>query len=68
MGIARSIVLRIDELRLRQARAEARRAMVDFLRADWLDIDTDRPARRVALATARAARLEAALRRASGPQ
>lgn len=63
MQIARSIVTRLDELRLRQARAEAHRAMLDFLRADWFDEDLDRPAHRVAVATARADQLEAAIRR-----
>jgi hypothetical protein len=63
MGIARGIASRVDELLLRQARAEAHRARVDFLRADWLDRDVDRPARRVAAATARVERLEAALGR-----
>jgi hypothetical protein len=35
--------------------------MLAFLRADWFDGDTDTPAHRVALATARAQRLEAAI-------
>jgi hypothetical protein len=62
MSIATTIASRVDELRLRQARAEARHAMLDFLRADWFDGDTDRPAQRVALATARAEQVEAAMR------
>jgi hypothetical protein len=62
MSVARTIASRVDELRLRQARAEAHRAMLDFLRADWFDRDIDRPAHRVALATARAEQIEAAIR------
>lgn len=62
MSIARSIATRVEELRLRQARAEAHRAMLDFLRADWFDEDVDGPAHRVARARARSRRLEDALR------
>jgi hypothetical protein len=67
MSIARYLVHHLDELRLRQARADAHRAMLDFLRADWFDGDVDAPARRVALATERAERLEAAIRPAPRP-
>lgn len=63
MSIARSIAHHVEELRLRQARADAHRAMLDFIRADWFGEDVDRPARRVAMATARVEQLEAAIHR-----
>ncbi|MFN8631655.1 MAG: hypothetical protein U0838_15465 [Chloroflexota bacterium] len=63
MSIARALASHIDEFRLRQARADAHRARLDFLRADWFGGDLEQPSRRVVLATARVEHLEAVVRR-----
>jgi len=63
MSIARSIVGRVDELRLRQARADAHRARLAFLRADWRGSDLRTPSRRVVLATARLEQLQSSVQR-----
>jgi hypothetical protein len=63
VSIARTLASHIDEFRLRQARAHAHRARLEFLRTDWLGGDLDRPSRRVVLATARVEELEAVVRR-----
>jgi hypothetical protein len=62
MDIARTITVRVNEIRLRQAVGEARRAKLAYLREDLFDGDCARCARKVRAAEARAARLEAALR------
>ena len=61
MDIARSLSTMVDEMRLRQAREEAHRARLEFLRADVLGGDCDAPARHVRDAVARARHLEASL-------
>jgi hypothetical protein len=67
VSIARTLVSRVDEFRLRQARADAHRARLEFLRAEWFGGDLDRPSRRVVLATARVEQLESAARRERRP-
>jgi hypothetical protein len=67
VSIARILAAHVDEYRLRQARAHAHRARLEFLRADWLGGDLDRPSRRVVVATARVEHLEAAVRRERMP-
>jgi hypothetical protein len=62
MTIARTIALRVNEIRLQQAIDEAHRAKLAFLREDLFDGDCERCARKVRLAEARADRLEATLR------
>jgi hypothetical protein len=63
LSIAKVIASRVDELRLRQARSVAHRARLEFLRADWLGADLDRPSHRVVVATARVEHLESCVRR-----
>ena len=67
MSIARSIASHLDELRLRQARADAHRARLEFLRGDWNGSDLRTPSRRVVLATARLEQLESNVRRERRP-
>jgi hypothetical protein len=62
MTIARTIALRVNEIRLQQAIDEAHRAKLAFLREDLFDGDCERCARKVRQAEARADRLEATLR------
>lgn len=61
MDIARSIVSRVNELRLRQALEGAHRARLAFLREDLYDDDCVHCARRVRAAEERVHRLEARL-------
>jgi hypothetical protein len=60
--IARTIALRVNEIRLHQALEEAHRARLAFLREDAFDGNCARCARKVREAEARASRLEATLR------
>ncbi len=62
MTIARSIALRVNELRLQAALEEAHRARLAFLREDLFDGDCARCVRKVRAAEERALRLEAQLR------
>jgi hypothetical protein len=61
MVVGRVIAHKMDELRLRQARDEAHRARLEFLRADLFGGDCDTPARHVRDAEARARRIEDSL-------
>jgi hypothetical protein len=61
MTIARSIALRVNELRLQAALEEAHRARLSFLREDLFDGDCARCVRKVHAAEERARRLEAQL-------
>jgi hypothetical protein len=62
MDLGRSVAIRLHELRLEQARADAHRARLEFLRADLLDGDCAAAARHVREAVCRADKLEADLR------
>ncbi len=61
MDVSRTIAHMVDEMRLRQAREEAHRARLEFLRADLLGGDCDSPARQVRDAETRARLIEASL-------
>jgi len=61
MDVGRVIAHKVDERRLRQARDEAHRARLEFLRADLLGGDCDSPARHVRDAEGRARLIEASL-------
>lgn len=63
MTLGRTVHIRFAELLLEQARSEAHRARLDFLRADLTGGDCDAAARHVQKAQARARALEGDLAR-----
>ncbi len=63
MTLGRTVHIRFAEMLLEQARAEAHRARIDFLRADLTGGDCDSAARHVQVAQGRAKALEADIAR-----